>query len=32
LVPPRLIEVIGKATTPVLRKVIVFALDARFSG
>jgi hypothetical protein len=32
LVPPMAIDVIGKATTAVLRRVIVFALEARFSA
>jgi hypothetical protein len=31
-VPPMAIDVIGKATTAVLRRVIVFALEARFSA
>jgi hypothetical protein len=32
LVPPMAIDVIGKATTAVLRSMIVFALEARFSA
>jgi hypothetical protein len=32
LVPRKLSDVIGKATVPLLCRVIVFALDARFSA
>jgi hypothetical protein len=32
LVPPSAIDVIGKAVTPVLRRVIVFAFEARLSA
>jgi hypothetical protein len=32
LLPPMAIDVIGKAATPVLRRVIVWGLDATFTG
>ena len=32
LMPPKAIDLIGKAVMPVLRRMIVFELEARFSG